>query len=90
VKINCNFYYFEKSFFADKTNLSFYNAVLLNSIKFLHVSKVKYYFLQVPTYVVIVENFIRDSLNSGWLISRVDKADATSKSELINTLTNAN
>ena len=68
--LNC---YFERSFYKDKNQLAFFNAVLSNKIKFKYVSNVKYHFLQIPTYEFQVENYIRDGLNSGWLISRVDK-----------------
>jgi hypothetical protein len=83
VDMNC---YFERSFFNDKTQLSFYNAVLSKKINFLYVSNIKYYFLQVPAYVFTVENYIRDSLNSGWLISKVEKVNETTKAQIRNIL----
>lgn len=63
--------YFDPTIVRKSQSVTFYNAILKNQVKFLHVKEIKYHFLQVSGYVFTVENFQRDALNSGWLISQL-------------------
>ncbi len=72
--------------FKDKDNLPAYFAgnfrpgsisvfideIKNNTLKFLQVNDVKYYFSQVSDWVFEVSQFHRDSKNSGWLISNLE------------------
>ena len=78
--------YFDPSFFKRNNALGFYDAILQNRIKFLHVKDIKYHFLQVAEYIFTVEHFQRDALNSGWLISSLKKTSAVDKDQFIKTL----
>ena len=51
--------------------LEFYNAVLNRQIQFMDVIKIKYHFLLADKWILTVENFSREALNSGWLINRM-------------------
>lgn len=48
-------------------------------LSFLHVEEVSYHFLQINGWIITVENFKRADKNSGWLISRLVKADPIDK-----------
>jgi hypothetical protein len=65
--------YFEDTFAKRSHMLEFYNAILNQDIEFMDVVKVKYHFLLAGRWIFTVEDFIRDDLNSGWLISRMEK-----------------
>ena len=41
------------------------------SLRFDFVQHISYHFLQIPNYVMVVENFNRNTRNSGWLISNL-------------------
>ena len=51
--------------------MEFYNAILNSDIDFLEVIKIKYHFLLADKWIFTVENFIREELNSGWLINHI-------------------
>ena len=71
--------YFEKSVFDRSNSAAFYNSVLENKIRFMHVKEIKYHFLQVNQYIFTVEYFPRQSLNAGWLINSVKIASQPEK-----------
>ena len=73
--------YFDLSFFRRNNSLNFYQAILQNHIKFLHVKDIKYHFLQVSEYVFTVEYFQRNTLNSGWLINNLKKISLPEKEQ---------
>jgi len=80
------FSYFDPTILQKSQSVVFYNAILKNQVKFLHVKEIKYHFLQVSDYIFTVENFQRDALNSGWLINRLWKASPTEKENFKRTL----
>jgi hypothetical protein len=66
--------YFDNLYFKNSHMLEFYNAVLNREIEFLDVSKIIYHFLVAEKWIFTVENFQREALNSGWLISSIQRA----------------
>lgn len=71
--------YFERGFFKRTNSLGFYHALLKNQIRFIAVKDIRYHYLQVDQWIFIVENFQRDSLNSGWLINHLKSATESEK-----------
>jgi len=65
--------YFESAYMKRSNMLEFYNAILNSDIDFLDVIKIKYHFLLAGGWIFTVEDFIREELNSGWLISHMEK-----------------
>ncbi|HTB24121.1 MAG TPA: hypothetical protein VK711_02065 [Puia sp.] len=65
--------YFESSYMKRSNMLEFYNAILNRDIDFLDVIKIKYHFLLAGSWIFTVEDFIREELNSGWLINHMEK-----------------
>lgn len=53
-----------------------------------HCDKITYYFLNVPDYIFTVENFNRDSSNSGWLISSIVPMQDSEKQSYLKTVFN--
>ena len=68
--------YFESAYFKRSNMLEFYNAILNRDIDFLEVIKIKYHFLLADRWVFTVEDFIREKLNSGWLINHIEKVSS--------------
>jgi hypothetical protein len=71
--------YFENSLLARKNALVFYNAILQDKIKFMHVKSIRYHFLQVSNYIFTVEHFQRKELNAGWLINSLQHVSVEDK-----------
>jgi hypothetical protein len=72
-----------QNYFADISEdgiLAFKKGLYNNELKFKRVSKITYYFFQIPGWVFTV-NFFNDDLsyNTGWLISSLWKADNLQK-----------
>jgi hypothetical protein len=63
--------YFESAYFKQPKMLEFYNAVLNREVNFQDVIKIKYHFLLADRWIFTVEDFIREELNSGWLINHL-------------------
>jgi hypothetical protein len=82
--------YFETTNIKRSHMLEFYNAVLNHDIKFLHVIKVKYHFLLADNWVFTVENFPRETINSGWLINRLQWVSSDGLENYRNKLLNGN
>jgi hypothetical protein len=68
--------YFESAYFKRSHVLEFYNAVLNGDIDFLDVIRIKYHFLLADRWIFTVEDFIREELNSGWLINHMEKVSS--------------
>jgi hypothetical protein len=59
-----------------KENLNgFYNLIRNGSLKYRHVKSIKYHVLDIPGWIMVVNNFQRDTDNSGWLISDLKLQD---------------
>ncbi len=54
-------------------------AVKNGDVEFKEVRKIRYHFLQVPNWVFVVENYARNTTNSGWLISTLEKKSEAEK-----------
>jgi hypothetical protein len=50
-----------------------------DALKFKQVNNITYHFLQVDGWIFTIEQFVRNSRNSGWLISTLTKAGAEKK-----------
>lgn len=50
-----------------------------NELKFVRVSNIVYHLLQIDGWIIKVERFNRPNRNSGWLISKLIKADTNEK-----------
>jgi hypothetical protein len=68
--------YFESAYMKRSDMLEFYNAILNRDIEFLDVIKIKYHFLLAGRWIFTVEDFIREELNSGWLINHMEKVSS--------------
>jgi hypothetical protein len=68
--------YFESAYMKRSNMLEFYNAILNRDIEFLDVIKLKYHFLLAGSWIFTVEDFIREELNSGWLINHMEKVSS--------------
>jgi hypothetical protein len=65
--------YFESAYFKQSNMLEFYNAILNRDVDFLEVIKIKYHFLLAGRWIFTVEDYIREELNSGWLINHLEE-----------------
>ena len=82
--------YFETLYFKRSHMLEFYNAILNNEIEFLEVTKIKYHFLVADKWIFTVENFPRETLNSGWLINRIQSVSPSEMENYRNKLLGGN
>ena len=82
--------YFESTYFKGSNMMEFYNAILNSDIDFLEVIKIKYHFLLADKWVFTVEDFIREELNSGWLINHIQKVSSVGMENYRGRLLNEN
>jgi hypothetical protein len=82
--------YFETYYYKRSHMLELYNAVLNREIEFLNVSKIKYHFLLSDKWIFTVEDFTRESLNSGWLINHMQRVSSSGMEDYRNKLLNGN
>jgi hypothetical protein len=68
--------YFESAYSKSSHMLEFYNAILYGDIDFLDVIKIKYHFLLPARWIFTAEDFIREELNSGWLINHMEEVSS--------------
>ena len=54
---------------------TFLYLISKGELKFQYVEKIKYLILDIPNWVITVQEYKRDSDNSGWLINNVSKQD---------------
>jgi len=78
--------YFDKEFFLKKRAVAFYNAVVQNQVQFLDVKDIYYHELQYEGWIFIVKEFRRNTLNSGWLISKLIKTLPEAKAQYLENL----
>lgn len=67
---------------------SFVALVQAGVVTIDHCEKITYYFLNVPNYIFTVKNFLRNSSNSGWLISSILAIDDSQKQSYLKTIFN--
>jgi hypothetical protein len=82
--------YFESAYLKRSNMLEFYNAILNRDIEFLDVVKVKYHFLLAGGWIFTVEDFIREELNSGWLINHMERVSPAAVDDYRNKLLSGN
>jgi len=51
----------------------FYHAVGTGVLKFNYVESITYYLFDIPGWVIMIRNYQRDTANSGWLISELER-----------------
>ena len=64
--------YSARNFIPGRVN-NFYYAIGTGELKFKYVESITYYLFDVPGWTMIVRNFQRDTENSGWLISEIER-----------------
>jgi hypothetical protein len=82
--------YFDSACLKRSNMLEFYNAILRRKIDFQNVAKIKYHFLLSEGWIFTVEDFIREELNSGWLINHLQKVSSLEVENHRNKLLNGN
>ncbi len=75
-------YYASTGFQPDYLSLFFY-LMKTGDLKFSHINKVKFHFLQIKNWYFELSWFNRNENNSGWLISNLKYVDENEKRELI-------
>ena len=63
--------YFDRGLFSKPRFVAFYDGVLNDELQFLYVSEIRYHALQYDNWIFMVKEFRRNTLNSGWLISKL-------------------
>jgi hypothetical protein len=83
---------FDKNLIKTEKATKFINLIKEGKLKFDYASNLTFYFLQIPGYIVEVDEFDRNTNNSGWLINKViasnDQSKETYKSKLLKKNTN--
>jgi hypothetical protein len=67
---------------------AFVALVQAGGVTINHCDKITYYFLNVPNFIFTVENFVRESSNSGWLISSIIPINDNQKQSYLKTFFN--
>jgi hypothetical protein len=66
--------YLDSNFLQSGSSRAFVRELLNNQLQYQYVKEIKYHFLQVDGWIFTVNYFNRQSINSGWLINRLDRA----------------
>jgi hypothetical protein len=82
--------YFDVHYFKRSGMLEFYNAIWNHDIEFLDVIRVDYHFLLADKWIFTVENFPRETLNSGWLINEMQSVSPVEMENYRDKLLNGN
>ncbi|MBN2214159.1 MAG: hypothetical protein JW723_07935 [Bacteroidales bacterium] len=61
--------------YVEENVLGFYNMIRRGALKYQHVKSLHYYLLDIPDWMMVVDNFKRNTDNSGWLISNLASKD---------------
>lgn len=72
---NANIFSLNSNSMNRDRNYLFYYLVYKGIIKFHHVNKITYYIFDIPGWDLTINNFIRNTDNSGWLISNLQRTD---------------
>jgi hypothetical protein len=73
--------YLDVNFFERKNSKAFYSAFISSRLHLVSVKEIRYHFLQIDDWVFSVSYFLRDALNSGWLISQLSKVSDSAKKQ---------
>ena len=71
--------YLDTSFLEYPYAKSFARALLRNQLEYLYVKSIRYHFLQVDGWIFTVNQYTRNSIHSGWLVSSLQKSTAEEK-----------
>jgi hypothetical protein len=66
--------YLDSGFISSSSSRKFLNVLLRKKLTYEYVKKITFHFLQIDGWVFTVNEFNRESVNSGWLISSMQKA----------------
>ncbi|MEP7169507.1 MAG: hypothetical protein ABI855_09085 [Bacteroidota bacterium] len=77
--VNDYIYFGPRSFELNKLILQ----IQKSEIKFVQVNSIRYHLLQVDGWVLTVDYFERNEMNSGWLVSKLVKSDEKQKEEYL-------
>src|SRR6202020_417755 len=69
--------YLDSGFLNSSSSRKFLNALLKKKLIYQYVKKITFHFLQIEGWVFTVNEFNRESVNSGWLISSLITAIAS-------------
>jgi hypothetical protein len=73
--------YLDSSFLKYPFSKAFMKSMLNRQLQFLYIRKISYHFFQVNGWEFTVNNFQRNSMNSGWLISSLARISPAAKRE---------
>jgi hypothetical protein len=79
---------FSKQFIASENGRRLINLIKEGKLKYRTASDLEFYFTQVPNFVLVVNDFDRATLNSGWLIKNIYKIPENYKANYRNRLLN--
>ena len=71
--------YLDTGFLTHTSSRKFLNALLKKKLVFQYVKKITFHFLQIDGWIFTVNEFERETVNSGWLISSMRKAQYPDK-----------
>ncbi len=83
-EVDSNF--FDNAYINCPQGKKFLSQIKSSQIQFLYVKDIVYHFYNVDGYIFDVEQFERESWNSGWLINKCWKATQAEKAKSINSL----
>jgi hypothetical protein len=72
--------YLDSGFLNSSSSRKFLNVLLKKKLIYQYVKKITFHFLQIDGWIFAVNEFNRESVNSGWLISSMKKALPLEKS----------
>lgn len=71
--------YLDTSFLEYPYAKSFARALLRNQLEYLYVKSIRYHFLQIDGWIFTVNQYTRNSIHSGWLVSSLQKSTTEQK-----------
>jgi hypothetical protein len=73
--------YLDSGFLESSQSRKFLNALLKKKLLYQYVHKITFHFLQIDGWIFTVNEFARETANSGWLISSMQRAESPEKSQ---------
>lgn len=75
--------FFDPQYMKSTSGQRFLSQLKKNEVQFLYTNKITYHFLHIKNWAFEVECFQRNSMNSGWLINKLYRADSAKKEQII-------
>lgn len=66
--------YLDADFLRYPSSKAFIGALLKDQLEYLHVKEIRYHFLQIDGWIFTVNQYRRNSVHSGWLVSSLIKS----------------